>query len=210
MIAIVDYKAGNLRSVERALKKLGAPCRITGDRQEIAAAERIIFPGVGAAGSAMADLKALGLDEALRMAFSKGTPLIGICLGTQIILEKSEENDTDCLGLLRGEVKRLPQGVDTDGSRLKIPHMGWNRIALKRQHPVFAGIRPDDEFYFVHSFYPSPKREAEIVGETVYGIRFPSVIGTRNLIAMQFHPEKSGAAGLKILENFCRWDGHAE
>ena len=148
MIAIIDYKAGNLRSVERALKKLGVSCSITHDRNVILGAERIVFPGVGAAGSAMTDLKNFGLDEVIRTAFLRGTPIIGICLGTQVILEKSEENDTTCLGLLKGNVRRLPEARDSEGSRLKIPHMGWNRIDLKRKHPVFAGIRQEDEFLF--------------------------------------------------------------
>ena len=210
MIAIIDYKAGNLRSVERALKKLGAPCSITRDRAEIANADRIIFPGVGAAGSAMKDLKDLSLDEVLRDSFLNSTPIMGICLGTQIILESSQENSTVCLGLLKGEAKRIPEMRDHEGKKLKIPHMGWNRVDFKRNHPVFEGIRKDDEFYFVHSYYPSPVNAEDIIGETEYGILFPSVIGSRNLVAMQFHPEKSGTAGLKILGNFCKWDGHAQ
>ena len=213
MIAIIDYEAGNLRSVERALKKLGVTCCITQIPQEIADAERIIFPGVGAAGKAMSDLKALGLDRVILDAFLESKPIIGICLGTQIILEGSEENRAECLGLLKGKVKRFPEALQSgkpDGVQLKIPHMGWNQVHFKKQHPVFQGIRKEDEFYFVHSYYPSPERDDQIIGETEYGIRFPSIIGFRNLVAVQFHPEKSGRAGLKILGNFCEWDGHAE
>lgn len=210
MIAIVDYKAGNLRSVESALKKLGVSCCITQDRELISVAERIVFPGVGAAGSAMADLKAMGLDNAIRSVFQAGKPIIGICLGTQIILQKSEENAAECLGLLPGTVKRFPEELSAKGERLKIPHMGWNGIVLRKKHPVLEGIRKEDEFYFVHSYFPSPGNSELVIAETEYGIRFPSIIGYRNLIAVQFHPEKSGAAGLRILENFCRWDGDAE
>ncbi len=210
MIAVIDYKAGNLRSVERALKKLNVPCLVTKDRNKIVHADRIVFPGVGAAGKAMAELKELGAGEALRSAFLKGTPILGICLGAQVILEESDENKTPCLGLLRGRVKRFPDELYEEGSRLKIPHMGWNRIDPVRKHPVLEGIQEGDEFYFVHSYYPSPDVDRCVIAETVYGIRFPSVIGYRNLFATQFHPEKSGPAGLRILKNFCEWDGHAE
>ena len=156
MIAVIDYKAGNLRSVERALKKLNVPCLVTKDRNKIAQADRIVFPGVGAAGKAMAELKELGAGEALRSAFLKGTPILGICLGAQVILEESDENKTPCLGLLRGKVKRFPDELYEEGNRLKIPHMGWNRIDPVRRHPVLEGIQEGDEFYFVHSYYPSP------------------------------------------------------
>ena len=157
MIAIIDYKAGNLRSVERALKKLGFACRITHDREEVLNSERIIFPGVGAAGKAIADLRHFGLDKALTQTFKEGTPILGICLGAQIILEKSEENNTQCLGLLGGDVKLFPSPLfSVDNERLKIPHMGWNGVHLVRRHPVLEGIRPQDEFYFVHSYYPMP------------------------------------------------------
>jgi glutamine amidotransferase len=212
MIAIIDYKAGNLSSVQRALDRLGFPCRITLDRAEVRAAERIIFPGVGAAGKAMNDLRALGLDDAIRDGYECGKPVLGICLGAQIILEKSEENDTPCLGLIKGRVVRFPEPLSASGGgSLKVPHMGWNGILLQKSHPVLAGITPADEFYFVHSYYPLPEEDERVIALTDYGIRFPSVIGRRNLIAMQFHPEKSGTAGLRVLRNFCTWDGrHAE
>lgn len=208
MIAIIDYKAGNLRSVERALKRLGFGSRITQDREEILASERIIFPGVGAAGKAIADLKRLGLDEVLKQVFENGKPFLGICLGAQIILNRSEEDHSPCLGFIDGEVKAFPTPLFSDGDeRLKIPHMGWNGLGLVRKHPVLRGIMPEDEFYFVHSYYPVPALAKHILGLTEYGIRFPSVIGHKNLIAMQFHPEKSGNPGLRILKNFCDWDG---
>lgn len=208
MIVILDYKAGNLRSVELAVRKLGFVCKVTDSREEILGSERVIFPGVGAAGKAMADLRRLGLDDVLRHEFELGKPILGICLGAQIILEASEENGARCLGVLGGQVKSFPEPLFSDEKeRLKVPHMGWNSIRLLREHPVLEGIEPADEFYFVHAYYPSPASVGNIIGTTDYGMEFPSVIGYRNLIAMQFHPEKSGPAGLKILQNFCAWDG---
>lgn len=212
MIAIVDYRAGNLRSVERALNRLGAPCRVTGDPEAVRAAERVVFPGVGAAGSAVRDLRSAGIDRVLREVLDRGTPFLGICLGAQIILERSEENDAPCLGLLPGTVVRFPHPLrDRRGERLKVPHMGWNRLRIRRSHPVLEDVRETDAFYFVHAYHPAPASEAHVIGTTEHGVVFPSVIGTGNLVAMQFHPEKSGEPGLRILERFTRWDGrHAE
>ena len=208
MIAIIDYNAGNLKSVERALRKLGFACRITHDGEEILYSERIIFPGVGAAGKAIDDLIHLGLDLVLSQAFDAGKPILGICLGAQIILDKSEENNTQCLGLIGGEVKQFSSPLlSGEGERLKIPHMGWNGVHVIKQHPVLEGIMPADEFYFVHSYYPVPALDQFVIGTTDYGLEFSSIIGHKNLIAMQFHPEKSGVPGLKILKNFCTWDG---
>ena len=208
MIAIIDYKAGNLKSVERALKKLGFPCRISQRAEEISNCERIIFPGVGAAGKAMADLGHLGLDEVLRHEFKSHKPILGICLGVQIILEASEENNAQCLGLIPGDAKPFPRPIfSEENERLKIPHMGWNGVNLHKRHPVLEGITTSDEFYFVHAYYPLPTSDECVVGTTNYGIEFPSIIGYENLIAVQFHPEKSGRAGLRILRNFCTWDG---
>jgi glutamine amidotransferase len=208
MIAIVDYKAGNLRSVELALKKLGFDCKVTHTREEVHASERIIFPGVGAAGKAMEDLRHLGLDNALTDAFNRGKPILGICLGAQIILQKSEENGARCLGLVNGDVRSFPQPLFSKAKeRLKTPHMGWNGVYLRCEHPVLEGLTQADEFYFVHTYYPWPTSDNHIIGTTDYGMAFPSIIGTKNLIAMQFHPEKSGTAGLRILKNFCTWDG---
>lgn len=208
MIAIIDYKAGNLKSVERALNKIGYPCCITSNKQEILDSERIVFPGVGAAGKAIEDLKRMGLDRMLKQAFESGKPIMGICLGAQVILERSEENNTRCLGLIGGEVKGFPYPFLLGGKqRLKIPHMGWNGVRLLKEHPVLPGIMPGDEFYFVHSYYPLPESEDHVIGKTEYGIEFPTIIGVKNLIATQFHPEKSGRAGLRILRNFCSWDG---
>ncbi len=207
MIAIIDYDAGNLTSVARAVRHLGADCVVTNDVAVIREAERVIFPGVGAAGSAMESLQRLGLDAAIRDAFDAGKPVLGICLGTQIIMGFSEEDGgTSCLGLIEGTVRAFSTRMKDDhGAVLKIPHMGWNRLELRQEHPVFSGIDADDEFYFVHSFYPEPADTAHVIAETGYGITFPSVVGFRNIIATQFHLEKSGRPGLNILKNFCEW-----
>jgi glutamine amidotransferase len=208
MIAIIDYRAGNLTSVKRALDFLGQYSIITNDYTKIVEADRIIFPGVGAAGSAMADLKALKLDQALWKSFREGKPILGICLGTQIIMETSQENDTRCLGLIKGQTIRFPDDLkDGEGRRLKVPHMGWNGVTFKKKHPLFNGVDTESEFYFVHAYYPLPGDMNKVLGETDYGIMFPSVLMSKNLIAMQFHPEKSGNPGLKILSNFCNWNG---
>lgn len=208
MIAIIDYRAGNLTSVERAVRHLGYPVCVTYDHKEIAAADRIIFPGVGAAGKAMADLRELGLDLVLREAYIEKKPILGICLGTQIIFSVSEEDDyTRCLSLLPGVVKRFPDPLVENGKRLKIPHMGWNQVDFVIEHPVFAGLGPENEYYFVHSYYPEVAEDSReiIAGTTRYGITFTSAVARDNLVAVQFHPEKSGPAGLIILDNFCKW-----
>lgn len=205
MITIVDYKAGNLTSVRLAFEYLGAPVRVTDDPAVIRAAGRIVFPGVGAAASAMATLQSGGLVEALRNAAGRGVPFLGICLGTQIILERSEENGgTPCIGLFPGLARRFR----FDDPRVKVPQMGWNAVRLRRPHPVFDGIAESSEFYFVHSYYPDPAAGPDRLGETEYGgFTFASVLARGNIVATQFHPEKSGRIGLRLLENFARWDG---
>lgn len=203
MIAIIDYQAGNLTSVKRALDYLDLPARISSDPAFVRAAERIIFPGVGHAASAMKTLRERSLDAALRDAFAKGTPILGICLGTQIVLSKSEEGNTVCLGIIAGDVPRL----SLPDPSLKIPHMGWDSLRIVRKHPVLAGVKPGDEFYFVHSYYPRPSNESAVIAWCDYGIDFPAVIGEGNLVATQFHPEKSGEAGLRVLRSFAAWDG---
>ena len=207
MIAIIDYRAGNLASVARALDSLRQPWVITQDAEVLSRAERIIFPGVGAAGEAMANLQNLGLDRVIRDAYASGRPFLGLCLGTQIILDYSDEDDTPCLGIIPGSTRRFPRGLqDRDGHVLKIPHMGWNRVTeVGGSHPIMAGIEPESEFYFVHSFYPDPAEPDMVRGRTDYGISFPSLLSHGNVVAVQFHPEKSGRPGLRLLENFCRW-----
>lgn len=207
MIAIIDYKAGNLTSVARALQNIGKDYLITDKISELEAASHIIFPGVGAAGDAMVNLRERGLDSWLTVWIKKGKPLLGICLGTQIILDDSQENDTSCIGLVRGSTKRFPDTLMEGGNALKIPHMGWNSVKFHRQHPVFRGIPAEAEFYFVHSYYPAPLDKSVVLGTTSYGMEFCSVLAADNLVAMQFHPEKSGRLGLQILQNFCIWSG---
>jgi glutamine amidotransferase len=208
VIAILDYRAGNLTSVERAVRFLGFPCEITDSTQRIRSAEHIIFPGVGAAGKSMEDLKDLGLDSLLRERLEAGVPVLGICVGLQVLFDYSEENDTKCLGILPGKVPLFPSGLrDENGDSLKIPHMGWNEVTLVKDHPVFVNVSPGSEFYFVHSYYPEPGDSESILGTTRYGITFSSAVARKNLVAVQFHPEKSGPPGLQILRNFCQWDG---
>ncbi|MBN1575555.1 MAG: imidazole glycerol phosphate synthase subunit HisH [Chitinispirillaceae bacterium] len=203
MIVIVDYNAGNLTSVKRALDYLSIPCAISPDPHKVLNAEKIIFPGVGHAGFAMKVLRERALDAALKEAFNKGTPILGICLGTQVILSSSEETDLPCLDLIAGT---CPKFALSDPA-LKIPHMGWNSIIMQRPHPVLCGIADGDEFYFVHSFYPQPREKTDVFALCDYGITFPAVIGRGNLVATQFHPEKSGQAGLRLLSAFASWDG---
>lgn len=206
MVTIIDYEAGNLASVARALVKIGQHIEITGNPENIVRSQRIVFPGVGAAGSAMASLRKSGMDAAIVEAVRAGIPTLGICLGTQVIMDRSSENDAQCLGIIKGRVLPFPGSMTgDDGARLKIPHMGWNRISILKSHPVFSGIEEDDQFYFVHSYYPEPEDSSSVIAVTEHGISFASVIGDNNLVATQFHPEKSGRAGLRILENFCRW-----
>ena len=205
MIAIVDYRAGNLTSVRLGFEALGVAARITSDPGEVLAAERVVFPGVGAAGAAMAALRELRLVDAIRTVAQRGTPFLGICLGTQIIFDFSEEDGgVSGIGLVPGRVVRF-QPPDRS---FKVPQMGWNRVCFRRAHPVFAGIDDESEFYFVHSYYPAPSDAAYLVGATDYaGTTFASVVGRDNLVATQFHPEKSGRIGLQILANFSKWDG---
>lgn len=202
MITIVDYKAGNLTSVKRALDHLCIPNQISADPYVVAKAGRVIFPGVGAAGAAMSVLKERGLGEALKESFHKGTPILGICIGCQIIMEHSEEDNTQCLGLLPGACVRFR----VDDPTLKIPHMGWNAVSILKAHPVLSHLRPGDEFYFVHSFHPKPSDPTLIYAESEHGGPFPAAVGKDNLFAVQFHTEKSGPVGLKVLENFANWN----
>lgn len=203
MIHIVDYGAGNLTSVYNALAKVGVDSIITNDPLVIADAVRIIFPGVGAAGSSMSHIKSLGLDIALKKAIAKGTPVLGICVGSQVILDSSEEDGgVNCLGLIPGTAKRF---VSQPG--LKIPHMGWNTVQYLNEHPVFEGIPNGSEFYYVHSFYPAPLSEENALATTQYGgINFHCILIKDNLISTQFHVEKSGELGLRLLKNFASWE----
>ena len=210
MIAIIDYNAGNITSVARALQNIGQDFVITDETKKLEATSHVIFPGVGAAGEAMAYLRKKKLDAWLKNYIKTGKPLLGICLGTQIILDYSEENETNCIGLIAGSTKRFPERLTSERELLKIPQMGWNSVKLRRSHPVFKKVSPEAEFYFVHSYYPAPSDESTVLGTTDYGMTFCSVLAKDNLVAMQFHPEKSGRPGLQILKNFCAWRGNAE
>lgn len=200
MIGVIDYGAGNLRSVETALRHLGAEFFVTPVPENLDRAGRLIFPGVGEAASAMKVLKSTGLGDAISRFFESGKPLLGICLGCQIVLEKSEERNTTCLGLVPGEVKKFPGGMG-----LKIPHMGWNTVTPTDDHPLWKGIHRGSSFYFVHSYYPENVGGDFVMAETEYGLSFSSAIRRDNLVATQFHPEKSGEVGLKLLSNFLDW-----
>ena len=199
-LTVVDYGASNLRSVMKALKKLGAEARVTSKKSDVLGAEAVVFPGVGAAGDAMARLSRLDLVSALRQVIDDGKPFLGLCLGLQLLFEETEEGGPGlkCLGVLKGRVKLLPS------NGLKIPHMGWNQVKQVKKHPVFSGIPDESNFYFVHSYYVEPQDREVLLGETEYSCPFTSIIATGNLVATQFHPEKSGEPGLKLLDNFLR------
>lgn len=205
MITIVDYKAGNLTSVRLAFEHLGVPAQVTADPAVVRGAERLYFPGVGAAGSAMETLRQGGLVEALRAAADRGVPFLGVCLGMQILFERSDEDGgVPCVGLFPGTVRRFRFADPL----VKIPHMGWNAVKPLRPHPLFADIPDGSEFYFVHSYYTEPALPADRLGETDYGgFAFTSAAGRKNVAATQFHPEKSGRVGLQLLTNFATWDG---
>lgn len=199
MVAIIDYKAGNLTSVARALDKLGYENKITDDAETILNAERVIFPGVGAAKATMENLQNRSLDNILRKYYEAGKPMLGICIGIQILFQHSEEEDTECLGLFPGYVKKYP-----NQKRLKVPQIGWNEVSQIQPHPIFEDVPNPAHFYFVNAYYPVPEIEEMIIGKTTYGLEFCSAIAHNNLIAMQFHLEKSGRVGLKMLENFLK------
>jgi glutamine amidotransferase len=203
MIAIVDYRGGNLASVARALEYLGFRSEITGDPARLRAADRVILPGVGAAGATMENLERLGLAAALRDdVIAAGRPLLGICIGIQILMDSSAENDARCLGVIPGRVERFQASVD--GCRLKVPQIGWNRVRQVRRHPIFKDVPDGAHFYFVNSYYPVPADSEIVIGRSDYGVDFCSAIAHDNLIATQFHLEKSGEVGLRMLDNFCR------
>lgn len=198
MITIVDYGAGNLRSVCNAVAGLGYQPKLAATPQEVLGARVLILPGVGAAASTMQNLKKQGLDGAIKSYIVGGRSFLGICIGLQVLFASTEEGGWhNCLDIIPGAVKRLPPG-------LKIPHMGWNQVRQKVKHPVFDGIADEANFYFVHSYYAEPEDKSLVAGETEYGIRICSMVIRDNLVATQFHPEKSGEVGLKIYDNFIK------
>ena len=198
MIAVIDYGAGNLGSVVNALKKLGYRPLVTNAASDVLKADAVFLPGVGAAADTMKSLAATGMDAAVRKLVELRKPLFAICIGLQVLLTRTEEGgDHKCLDIIPGKVSKLPAG-------LKIPHMGWNQVKQVNMHPIFNGIPDNTNFYFVHSYYANPLDRSVVAGVTEYGIEFCSMIIKDNLFATQFHPEKSGEAGLKMYSNFLK------
>jgi glutamine amidotransferase len=208
MIAVIDYGMGNLRSVAKALEHVApdASVRITADAAVVRAAERVVFPGQGAMPDCMRYLRESGLEDAVREA-AASKPLLAVCIGEQMLFERSEEGDTPGLGLFAGEVIRFREEAmrAPDGARLKVPHMGWNRVRQDRAHALWQGVPDDAWFYFVHSYYVVPREYGLATGSADYGGRFTCAVARDNIFATQFHPEKSAAAGLRIYQNFSRW-----
>lgn len=201
-LAVIDYGAGNLRSVVRALTHVGAQLNVTSDPDVVRAAQAVVLPGVGATLDTMQSLARMGLDSAIGEVVRAGRPFLGICVGMQVLCERSEEfGPHDCLGIVGGSVRRLPEGQ-------KIPQIGWNQVGYVDdvgRHPLFAGIPDQSDFYFVHSFYCDLTDGRLLAGTTEYGVTFPSVLLRDNLAAVQFHPEKSGRWGLQLLANYVSW-----
>jgi len=207
-IAVVDYGMGNLRSVSKALEHVApeAEVRVTADPETILEAGRVVVPGQGALPDCMAQLAASGAREAVVEA-TRTKPFLGICVGMQMLFERGEEGDTPGLGLLRGEVPRFPPARmrAADGAPLKVPHMGWNEVAQARAHVLWRGIDDGARFYFVHSYFPAPGDDALTAARCTYGVTFACAVARDNVFAVQFHPEKSQAAGLQLLRNFVDW-----
>lgn len=198
MIAIIDYDAGNIRSVEKALQFLGQEVKITRDREKILGADKVVLPGVGSFGDAMGKLHQYGLVEVIRQVAEKKTPFLGICLGLQLLFERSDESPgVEGLGILKGEILRIPEGEGR-----KIPHMGWNSLELRNQGRLFAGLSGEPYVYFVHSYYLKARDEQIVKATTEYGVTIHASVEQDNIFACQFHPEKSSDTGLQILKNF--------
>lgn len=197
-VAIIDYGVGNLRSVEKAFAATGCSAAVSGDESVLRAAERLVLPGVGAFAACMKALSERGFDRMVRERVEAGTPLLGVCVGMQLLFEESDEfGATRGLGLLPGRVRRF-------SDELVVPHVGWNRVIARQSHALFADVAPESFFYFVHSYYCEPLDESVVAGETEYGVRYASVVARANVCGVQFHPEKSQDAGLRLLRNFAR------
>ena len=210
-IAVIDYGMGNLHSVRKALEHVapGAEVVVTDDPALISAAGRVVFPGQGAAPDCMAEIEAHSLRHVILGAAAE-KPFLGICMGLQVLFDHSEEGDTPCLGLMAGRVKRFPDAAmrDAAGNKLKVPHMGWNNVRQAMAHPLWSGIGDSARFYFVHSYFAQPDDPEVTAGESSYPFPFTCAVARDNLFAVQFHPEKSAAAGLRLLQNFVSWDGN--
>lgn len=203
MIAIIDYGMGNLRSVQKGFEKVGSDACVTADPRVVLEAERVVLPGVGAFADCMRNLEQAGFVEPILKVIAQGRPFLGICLGLQLLFSESEEfGNHKGLGVVPGRVLRFPEGMRTSGEKLKVPHMGWNQINFRRRAPAFADIDEGANVYFVHSYYVQPDDEGVIATTTSYGVDFCSAIWKDNIIATQFHPEKSQDTGLRILKNF--------
>jgi glutamine amidotransferase len=205
VIAIVDYNGGNLRSVQRACAAVGLESEFTQDPEHVARAERVIFPGVGHAKTCMDTLVRTGLRDAVIEAFRRGAPVLGICVGAQLLLDGSDEGPTEGLALIPGRTRHF----ELDDPALKVPHIGWNPVRIERPHPLLADVPEGAHFYFVHSYYPKPDDDAHVFATSDHGLRFCCALGRDNLFATQFHPEKSGPFGLALLARFARWDGQS-
>ena len=206
-IALVDYGMGNLHSAAKAVEKVAPDVRvlISQKPEEILAADRVIFPGVGAMRDCMHEIHAMGLDEVVREA-ARSRPLLGICVGMQAMLQHSDENNgVDCLGLFAGNVEHFASNMTDAAGKLKIPHMGWNQVHQRNNHPLWANIEQDERFYFVHSYFVKPQDEAIVAADCEYGVKFCAALTRDNVFAVQFHPEKSHKAGLQLLANFANW-----
>ncbi len=210
LVAVIDYGMGNLHSVASALGRMGAGrVVVTCDRKLIGDADRVVFPGVGAIRDCMAEIRRLRCDRMLRDVLRQGKPVLAICVGLQALMNRSEENrGVECLGLIAGEVRFFGERLaDGAGRRLKVPHMGWNRVRQRREHPLWRGIAQDSRFYFVHSYYARAEDRSLVSGSVDYGVAIDAALARDNLFAVQFHPEKSHAAGLRLLGNFLGWSG---
>lgn len=198
MISIIDYQAGNLRSVQKALEKCGANAVVSSDPEIISGSDAVVFPGQGACDTSMNNLKNMGLDTVVKTIIKSGTPFLGVCLGLQLLLDHSDEGNEPCLGIIGGKVVSLP-------SSEKIPHIGWNEVKVLTSHPVFAGLPENGHYYFVHSYVAVPENDNLVAATTSYGIEFCSAVAFKNVVAVQFHPEKSGDLGLKLYKNFVKF-----
>jgi glutamine amidotransferase len=211
-VAVIDYGMGNLHSVAKALEQVGQGIEVvvTAEPERILAAGHVVFPGVGAIRDCMGEIRRLGLDTVIHQVAEAGIPLLGVCVGMQAMMDWSAENDgTDCLGIFPGKVQFFGEALKDplSGERLKIPHMGWNQVHQVMSHPLWQDISQDARFYFVHSYYVEPASPELIAASSSYGFPFTAAVARDNVFAVQFHPEKSQHAGLKLYENFLKWDG---